>query len=108
LSCNATHYQVVFSSSAEMALARQAELKTAGADVPLVLADQQKSGMGGTQLLGRVRQILSHGPARAFDLLGRAVDACAGHAHDPGTAAVQLTDKRAQERSSTSTGSCTK
>jgi hypothetical protein len=40
LSFNATHYQVVFSSSAEMALARLAELKAAGADVPLVLADQ--------------------------------------------------------------------
>ena len=50
------HYQVVSSSSAEMALARLAELKAAGADVPLVLADQQMPGMSGTQLLGRVRQ----------------------------------------------------
>ena len=44
------HYQVVSSSSAEMALARLAELKAAGADVPLVLADQQMPGMSGTQL----------------------------------------------------------
>jgi CheY-like chemotaxis protein len=50
------HYQVVSSSSAEMALARLAELKAAGADVPLVLADQQMPGMTGTQLLARVRQ----------------------------------------------------
>ena len=56
MSFNATHYQGVFSSSAEMALARLAELKAAGADVPLVLADQQMSGVGGTQLLARVRQ----------------------------------------------------
>src|SRR5262249_9252077 len=33
-----------------------AELQAAGADVPLVLADQQMPGMGGTQLLARVRQ----------------------------------------------------
>jgi thioredoxin reductase (NADPH) len=50
------HYQVVSSSSADMALARLAELKAAGADVPLVLADQQMPGMGGTELLARVRQ----------------------------------------------------
>src|SRR5689334_20408241 len=50
------HYQVVSSSSAEMALARLAELKAAGADVPLVLAGQQLPGMSGTQLLARVRQ----------------------------------------------------
>jgi CheY-like chemotaxis protein len=50
------HYQVVSSSSAEMALARLAELKAAGADVPLVLADQRMPGMSGTQLLARVRQ----------------------------------------------------
>ncbi len=50
------YYQVVPSSSAEMALAQLAELKAAGADVPLVLADQQMPGMGGTQLLARVRQ----------------------------------------------------
>ena len=50
------HYQVVSSSSAEVALARLAELKAAGADVPLVLADQQMPGMSGTQLLARVRQ----------------------------------------------------
>jgi thioredoxin reductase (NADPH) len=51
------HYQVVSSSSAEMALARLAELKAAGADVPLVLADQRLPGMTGTQLLARVRDI---------------------------------------------------
>jgi hypothetical protein len=68
------HYQVVSSSSAEMALARLAELKAAGADVPLVLADRQMPGMSGTQLLAG-EAILSHGPARAFDPLGRAVDA---------------------------------
>src|SRR5215468_11073799 len=50
------HYQVVSGSSAEMALTRLAELKAAGADVPLVLADQQMPGMGGTQLLAQVRQ----------------------------------------------------
>jgi len=50
------HYQVVSSSSAELALARLAELKAAGADVPLVLADQRLPGMSGTQLLARVRQ----------------------------------------------------
>ena len=50
------HYQVVSGSSAEVALARLAELKAAGADVPLVLADQQMPGMSGTQLLARVRQ----------------------------------------------------
>ena len=51
------HYQVVSGSSAEVALARLAELKAAGADVPLVLADRQMPGMGGTQLLARVRDI---------------------------------------------------
>jgi thioredoxin reductase (NADPH) len=51
-----SHYQVVFSSSADVALCRLAELKAAGTDVPLVLADQRLSGMGGTQLLARVRQ----------------------------------------------------
>jgi thioredoxin reductase (NADPH) len=50
------HYQVVSSPSAEMALARLAELKAAGADVPLVLADQRIPGMDGTHLLARVRQ----------------------------------------------------
>jgi thioredoxin reductase (NADPH) len=50
------HYQVVSSSSADRALARLAELKAAGADVALVLADQRMPGMGGTQLLARVRQ----------------------------------------------------
>jgi thioredoxin reductase (NADPH) len=51
------HYRVVSGSSAEVALARLAELKAAGADVPLVLADQQMSAMSGTELLARVRQI---------------------------------------------------
>jgi thioredoxin reductase (NADPH) len=51
------HYQVVSGSSAEVALARLAELKAAGADVPLVLADQWMPGMSGTQLLARVRDI---------------------------------------------------
>jgi thioredoxin reductase (NADPH) len=51
------HYRVVSGSSAEVALARLAELKAAGADVPLVLADQRMPGMGGTQLLARVRDI---------------------------------------------------
>ena len=50
------HYEVVAGSSAEVALARLAELKAAGADVPLVLADQQMPGMSGTELLARVRQ----------------------------------------------------
>ncbi|HEX6520375.1 MAG TPA: FAD-dependent oxidoreductase [Streptosporangiaceae bacterium] len=50
------HYQVVSGSSAEVALARLAELKAAGADVPLVLADQRMPGMSGTELLARVRQ----------------------------------------------------
>src|SRR5215467_15936783 len=51
------HYRVVSDSAAELALARLAELKAAGADVPLVLADQRMPGMGGTQLLARVRDI---------------------------------------------------
>jgi thioredoxin reductase (NADPH) len=51
-----SHYQVVSSSSAEVALSRLAELEEAGADVPLVLADQRLPGMGGTQFLARVRQ----------------------------------------------------
>jgi thioredoxin reductase (NADPH) len=51
------HYQVMSGSSAEVALARLAELKAAGADVPLVLADQWMPGMSGTQLLARVRDI---------------------------------------------------
>jgi thioredoxin reductase (NADPH) len=51
------HYQVVSGSSAEVALARLAELKATGADVPLVLADQRLPGMDGTQLLARVRDI---------------------------------------------------
>ena len=51
------HYQVVSGSSAEVALARLAELKAAGADVPLVLADQWMPGMSGTQLLARVRDL---------------------------------------------------
>src|SRR5262249_58313692 len=38
-------------------LARLAELKAAGADVPLVVADQRLPGMGGTELLARVREI---------------------------------------------------
>src|ERR1700751_248824 len=50
------HYEVVSSSSAEMALARLAELNAAGADVPLVRAEQRLPGMSGTQLLARVRQ----------------------------------------------------
>jgi thioredoxin reductase (NADPH) len=51
------HYQVVPGSSAEVALARLAELKAAGADVPLVLADERIPGLSGTQLLARVRDI---------------------------------------------------
>jgi thioredoxin reductase (NADPH) len=51
------HYQVVSGSSAEVALARLAELKAAGADVPLVLADERMPGLSGTQLLARVRDI---------------------------------------------------
>jgi thioredoxin reductase (NADPH) len=51
------HYQVVSLSSAEVALARLAELKAAGADVPLVLADLRLPGMSGTELLARVRDI---------------------------------------------------
>jgi len=50
------HYQVVSGSSAEVALARLAELKAAGAEVPLVLADEWLPGMTGTQLLARVRE----------------------------------------------------
>jgi thioredoxin reductase (NADPH) len=50
------HYQVVSVSSAEMALDRLAELKAAGAEVPLVLADRRVPEMGGTQLLAQVRQ----------------------------------------------------
>ena len=43
------HYRVVSGSSAGMALARLAELKATGADVPLVLADQRSpSATSGT------------------------------------------------------------
>ena len=43
------HYRVVSGASAEVALARLAELKAAGADVPLVLADQRSpSATSGT------------------------------------------------------------
>jgi CheY-like chemotaxis protein len=51
------HYQVVSASSPEVALARLAKLKAAGAEVPLVLADQWMPGISGTQLLARVRDI---------------------------------------------------
>src|SRR5215475_16101545 len=51
------HYQVVSGSSAEVGLAQLAELKAAGADVPLVLADERMPGMGGTRLLARTRDI---------------------------------------------------
>ncbi len=61
------HYQVVSSSSAEMALARLAELKAAGADVPLVLADQRLPGMSGTQLLALTqRLVIGDGKAVRF------------------------------------------
>ena len=50
------HYRVVSGSSAEVALERLAELKAAGADVLLVLADRRMPGIGGTQLLARVRE----------------------------------------------------
>ena len=49
------HYQVLSASSPEEALARLAELKAAGAEVPLVLAEQWMPGMRGAQLLARVR-----------------------------------------------------
>jgi thioredoxin reductase (NADPH) len=52
-----SHYQVVSSSSAEVALTRLAELKAVRADVPLVLADERMPGMSGTQLLARVRDV---------------------------------------------------
>src|SRR5262249_61572668 len=50
------HYEVVSSASAEVTLSRLAGLKAAGADVPLVLADQRLPGIGGTQLLAHVGQ----------------------------------------------------
>ena len=52
------HYQVVSASSADNALTTLAELKSAGSDVPLVLAEQAMPGMSGTQLLARVRDIV--------------------------------------------------
>jgi len=51
------HYRVVSSASPETALARLAELRAAGAVVPLVLADQWMPGMSGTELLARVKDI---------------------------------------------------
>jgi thioredoxin reductase (NADPH) len=51
-----SHYQVVSSPSAEETLSRLPELKAAGAEVPLVLAEQRLQGMGGTQLLAKVKQ----------------------------------------------------
>jgi thioredoxin reductase (NADPH) len=50
------HYRVVSGSSAEVALARLGELKAAGAEVALVLAGQGLPGMGGAELLARVRE----------------------------------------------------
>src|SRR5262245_18293137 len=52
------HYDVVSASSPEAAIARLAELSAAGADVPLVLAEQWMRGMTGTQMLARVRDIV--------------------------------------------------
>jgi thioredoxin reductase (NADPH) len=52
------HYDVVSASSPEAGLARLAELRTAGADVPLVLADQRMQRMTGTQMLARVKDIV--------------------------------------------------
>ena len=52
------HYDVVSASSPECALTRLAQLKAAGADVPLVLADQWMPGMTGTQMLARVKDIV--------------------------------------------------
>src|SRR5262249_60828429 len=55
------HYEVVSSASAEVMLSRLAALKAAGADVPLVLADQRLPGIGGTQLVASVRQFFPTG-----------------------------------------------
>jgi thioredoxin reductase (NADPH) len=52
------HYDVVSASSPEAAQTRLAELKAAGADVPLVLADQWMPGMTRTQMLARVKDIV--------------------------------------------------
>jgi thioredoxin reductase (NADPH) len=52
------HYDVVPASSPQAGLTRLAELRTAGADVPLVLADQRMQGMTGTQMLARVKDIV--------------------------------------------------
>jgi thioredoxin reductase (NADPH) len=52
------HYDVMSATSAEVALTLLTELKSAGSDVPLVLAEQAMPGMSGTQLLARVRDIV--------------------------------------------------
>ena len=52
------HYDVMSATSTEVALTRLTDLKSAGCDVPLVLAEQAMPGMSGTQLLARVRDIV--------------------------------------------------
>ena len=98
------HYQVVASSSAEMALARLAELKAAGAAVPLVLADQWMPGMSGTELLARVRDVF---PTARRGLLiswgDRSTPAPFLEAAALGQMEFYLTDRRGR-RTSSSTG----
>jgi len=52
-----THYQVVACSSPGQALARLAELRAAGASVPLVLADQWMPERTGAEFLAQVRDL---------------------------------------------------
>jgi len=50
-------YRIVATGTADEALDRLAELRAAGTDVPLILADQWMPGMTGTQLLARAREL---------------------------------------------------
>ena len=52
-----THYQVVACASPGQALARLAELRSGGASVPLVLADQWMPGQTGAEFLAQVRDL---------------------------------------------------
>ena len=51
------HYRIMSSASPQEALAGLEQLRGEGADVPLVLADQQMPGGTGAQFLGRVREL---------------------------------------------------
>lgn len=51
------HYRIISSGSAEEGLAWLQALRSEGASVPLVLADQWMPGLTGVQFLARVREL---------------------------------------------------